>query len=286
MDAFWLFLILAALQGVTEVFPISSTGHLAVFRQIMTFPLLNLPLTTGLHGGSLIAIMLYFHRDLSAIWYNFRCSLDDLHDWAKGGKSPLSRPREHFVPYLLALSLAPVAAEGLLLRPIAERAFQEHYLVLFFLILNGVMILAAAFLTDGERTMKELSWWHYLVIGLVQGFAVLPGISRLGVVLCACLWCRLKWQVAIKLTFILAIPVLMGGMLVEAGDVLRAVSGDFQLALLLAAGVVIAAIGSWFGLKLITSRLLERHTLALFGYYCMMFGSFFLVYLFFWYGGK
>lgn len=283
MEAYWwIFLFLAALQGFTEVFPISSTGHLAVFKSLLDPPSFNLAMAAGLHGGSLIAITAFFRREIYTLWNHFRASWGELSQWARGGKNPFIRASEQHIPYLIMISLIPVAIEGLLLQPRARKIFENPTLVLILLMVNGMVILATALITHGERTMKELSWKEYLAIGLVQGIAVLPGISRLGLVLCTGLWLRLKWQQAIRLAFILAIPVLLGGLMVEGDEVLLVIAGDFRLTIILLFGIVLAAVCSWLGLKMFTSRLLERRTLAIFGLYCLMLGIFTLVYLSFW----
>lgn len=277
----WFLLVLGLLQGLTEVFPISSTGHLAVFRQIFNLPAFNLALAAGLHGGSLVAIGIYFRKEIGDQLRNFQVSLVG---WLKISRQA-SRPfqtSEHAVPYLLALSLIPVAIEGLVLRPLAEGIFDQQNLVLFLLIVNGGIILLTAFNTHGERTIKELKWNEYLLIGLVQGVAVLPGISRLGIVLCTSLWLRLKWQEALKLTFILAIPVLGGALIVEAKDIIQAAAEIPNAYAFLMTGVLLSAISSWLGLRLLTSRWLERRKVSFFGYYCMMFGAYGLLYLHFW----
>lgn len=283
MDAFfWIFLFLAALQGFTEVFPISSTGHLAVFKNLLNRTDFDLAMAAGLHGGSLIAITAFFRREIYTLWNHFRASWGELSQWARGGKNPFTRASEQHIPYLMGISLLPVAIEGLLLQPRARTTFENPKLVLILLMVNGTLILATALITQGERTMKELSWKEYLAIGLVQGIAVLPGISRLGLVLCTGLWLRLKWQQAIRLAFILAIPVIFGGLIMEGNEVLKAIAGDIRLTMILLFGIILAAACSWLGLKMFKSRLLKRRTLAIFGYYCLMLGIFTLVYLSFW----
>lgn len=281
MDLLWFLLILGLLQGLTEVFPISSTGHLAIFRQVFNIPSFNLALAAGLHGGSLIAISIYFRKEIGDQLRNLRASLAVRRKAAPEAATPFLSS-DQAVPYLLALSLIPVAFEGLVLRPLADGIFEQQNLVLFLLILNGGIILLTAFNTHGERTIKELNWKEYLLIGLVQGVAVLPGISRLGIVLCTSLWLRLKWQEALKLTFILAVPVLAGALVVEARDIIQAASGNLGAIFFLSAGVLLAALTSWLGLRLLTSRWLERRKVAFFGYYCIIFGSYSLLYLHFW----
>src|SRR5688572_24063462 len=68
MDDYWSLILLSVIQGLTEVFPISSTGHLIIVSQLMNISFLNLALVTGLHAGSLLAIVLFFRKELSVLW--------------------------------------------------------------------------------------------------------------------------------------------------------------------------------------------------------------------------
>jgi len=282
MIEFLNWLLLGLVQGVTDIFPISSTGHLALLRQLLGAQSFGLPLAAGLHSGSLIAIAMFFRKELVIIWKNLLESLAHIGDWILGKSTSLFLSAENRLPYLYGLSLVPVAIEGLTLNHFAEEAFSQRYLPTILLMFNGVIILITALVVRGERTIKELKWTEFLLIGAIQGVAVLPGISRLGLVLCTGLWRRLKWQEALKLTFILSIPVVIGALAVEVRSILFAVEGNPKLIVAFLAGSLLACLGSWFSLKLLTSRLLERRKLALFGYYCLMLGSFSTLYLYFW----
>jgi undecaprenyl-diphosphatase len=282
MDGFLVWLLMGLVQGLTDIFPISSTAHLALLRQLLNAQSFDLPLAAGLHSGSLLAIGIFFRKELGGLWKEFVKSLAQMGGWITGKNAGSFLSAENMTPFLYGLSLIPVALEGLTLRLIAQETFSHRYLPLIFLMLNGVIILVTALIVRGERTVKELRWNEFLLIGLIQGLAVLPGISRLGLVLCAGLWRRLKWQEALKLTFLLSLPVVLGALVLESGNILSMIEGDPKLIATFLAGSLLSCLGSWFSLKLLTSRLLERRKLALFGYYCLMLGSFSSLYLYFW----
>lgn len=282
MDGFWIWLLMGLVQGLTDVLPISSTAHLALLRQLLDAQSFDLPLAAGLHSGSLLAIGIFFRKELSSLWKEIRASIVQMSMWFTGKRTTAFLSAENMTPYLYGLSLVPVAFEGLTLRLVAQEIFSQRFLPLIFLMLNGVIILVTAFVVRGERTIKELKWTEFLLIGALQGLAVLPGISRLGLVLCTGLWRRLKWQETLKLTFLLSIPVVSGALALESGNILAAVDGNPKLILTFITGSLLSCLGSWLSLKLLTSRLLERRKLALFGYYCLMLGSFSSLYLYFW----
>lgn len=269
-------LLLGLIQGLTDIFPISSTGHLAILHQVLNIPSFNLSLAAGLHSGSLVTITIFFQKELKELWKN----LLDSFKIVLTKRSSLSA--EKIIPYLYAISLIPVALEGLALRGKAQFVFDQKLLPVLLLIVNGGFILVIALITHGERTIKELTWKDFLLIGMIQGLAVLPGISRLGLVLGTSLFYRLKWQEALKFTFILSIPVVMGALIVETGSIIQTLQNDPTLTVSFLGGSLFAGLGSWYSLNILTSELLERRKLALFGYYCLLLGSFSFTYLFFW----
>jgi undecaprenyl-diphosphatase len=282
MDGFPIWLLMGLVQGLTDIFPISSSGHLALLRQLLDAQSFDLPIAAGLHSGSLAAIGIFFRKELRTLWKNFFESIAHVGGWITGNRTSFFLSAENMTPYLYGLSLVPVAIEGLTLRLLAQEVFSHRFLPLIFLMFNGVIILVTALFVRGERTIKELKWTEFLLIGVIQGIAVLPGISRLGLVLCTGLWLRLKWQETLKLTFLLSIPVVFGAFVIESGTILSAVQGDPKLIVGFLAGSLLSCLGSWFSLKLLTSRLLELRKLSLFGYYCLMLGTFSSLYLYFW----
>jgi undecaprenyl-diphosphatase len=277
-----IWLLLGLIQGLTDIFPISSTGHLAIFRQVLNAMSFNLSLAAGLHSGSLIAIALFFRQELKELWKDLLRSLQVIRRQNTNINRALIDSPENLTPYLLVLSLIPVAVEGLIFRQTAQTVFNHKTLPVFLLFLNGAFILFTTLFARGERTIKELTWKEFLCIGLIQGIAVLPGISRLGLVLCTGLLQRLKWQEAIKLTFILSIPVVIGALTVETGNILDTLQNNPTLIASFLVGNLIAGLGSWYSLRILTSKLLERSKLALFGYYCLMLSTFSFTYLYFW----
>lgn len=275
LTQFLSFIFLGVVQGLTEVLPISSSGHVALAQKLLALDTLTLASAAALHGGSLVAVALWFRRDLLALWHSFRGSWTLL-------KHPrqlfFSRANEYRVPYFIILSLAPVLIEAAYLENWANALFAEQITwVPILLLVNGLIILATAWFTRGEKRLDELTWKEYLLIGTVQGFAVLPGISRLGLTLCAGLWLGLNWYDAIRLTFILALPVIIGGVIWQMSDLMTQISSLNGLGL--AIGIFTVFVMSLIGLRTLTTSLLERRTLDFFGYYCCLLGAFAATYV-------
>jgi len=273
-------LALGIVQGLTEVLPISSSGHLVLVNKLFSVDSVNLPVAVALHGGSFLAILLWFRRDLYALWQNFSLPWREKR-WRRWPKEANGKARLHEarLPYYLAISLIPVAIEGLVLKDTVEAVFSRSEWVPAFLAVNGLIILATARWTRGERRLDELKLWEYVLIGIIQGFGVLPGISRLGMALCAGLGRHLNWYEAMRLTFILALPVIAGAFLLEVKQ-LAPLFGSLSAIIGLIVGTLCAFFFSLLGLKVFTAQnLLERRTLTFFGFYCFLLGVFTFTYI-------
>jgi undecaprenyl-diphosphatase len=276
------FIVLGVVQGLTEVLPISSSGHLALAQKLLEVDMLTFASAAALHGGSLLAIALWFRRDFIALWRSLWASRPY---WQNLLQLFFSHPNEYRVPYFIALSLIPVAIEGLWLSQLAEVLFVKWViLVPIFLVINGGIILITARWSHGEKRLDELTLKEYLLIGIIQGIAVLPGISRLGLTLCAGLWLRLNWYEALRLTFILALPTIAGAIVLNLSNLQSEMALTISLAsipraIILLLMVIVVALASLLGLHKLTSSLLERRTLDFFGYYCLLLGAFAFTYI-------
>jgi len=274
--------LLGVIQGMSEVLPISSTGHLALVQRFFSISQFSLSQAAGLHLGSALAIFVWFFDDWRKLWHSWVSSLKDLRENIKGRKFAIKfHTSNHYTPYFLALSLLPVAVEGFFLQKKADQVFSSGYFAPIFLILNAGVLVFAATRTRGERMLQEITWYEGLIIGAIQGIAVLPGISRLGLVLCTGLWLGLNWKEAIRLAFILAVPVIVGAFLLKSPD-LVSLFQDWMSILSFLVAITLTFTFSMVGLKFLTSRVLERKTLKFFSIYCLTIGLFFLVYLIFW----
>ena len=278
MNEYLYLFILSLIQGLAEVLPISSSGHLVLINEIFSLSEMNLTFAIALHVGSFIAILLWFRHDILWLWHSLLApskmaalTLEQL--------SILQQKRQ-LTAYYFLLSLLPVAILGAMLRPFAETVFESPIWAAIFLIVNGIIILATAHGTHGDRVLQELTWKEFLLVGLVQSLAVLPGISRLGITLCIGLFLHLSWYEALRLSFILAIPVIVGSAILEfttgvGGIVANLPGGPLNLLL----GVFTVVIISWLALKMLMRSWLERRTLVFFGHYCWMWGCFSLIYM-------
>jgi undecaprenyl-diphosphatase len=183
---FWEALLLGVLQGLTEFLPISSSGHLKALREVLGFQEIGITFDVMLHLATLLAVIIYFRRDLL--------------DIVRG-------PRLWPLTLRLGLATAPIFLVGYL----AESALEQLsiWAVVFCWGFSGVYLLTARG-RHGTLRYGDMSLRSALVIGLVQCLAILPGVSRSGSTITAGLWLGLDRTEAARFSFFLAIPAILG----------------------------------------------------------------------------
>jgi len=217
-------LILAIVQGLSEWLPISSSGHLVLFQEILNYSP-GLEFDVALHFGTLMAVFVYFGREI----------MDIIEAILKGKwKSDEAR-----MGFLIILATIPAAVLGILFKKLFESAFSSLSVVAFGFAITS-MILMIASLDFGENRKKMPSWMDSIWIGFAQALAILPGISRSGSTIGSGLLRGLDEKSAMKFSFLMSIPVIFGAGIVEIGN--NKLPGDLIWATLLAFLVGLATI--------------------------------------------
>lgn len=217
-------IFLSIVQGFTEWLPISSSGHLVLFENLFKFSDASLSFDVFLHLASLVVIVLFFKseiKDILLLGFKKK-SRDPRHDWF----------------WLMVLSSIVTAVFGLIFYQNIE-AFRTMDSVSGWLLVTSVLLLATKF-TKGNKTIK---WPHAIALGMAQGFAVLPGLSRSGAVIAIALAMKINKKDAFDYAFILAIPAILASFVLTLKDlafdwwylvgfVVTAVVGYYSLILL------------------------------------------------------
>lgn len=233
-------LILSIVQGITEWLPISSSGHLAIFQNIFGFQ--NLPFDVFLHFASILAVFVIFWKDIVKL-FNFK-----------------DRKNLKYLG-LLAVALVPAAIVGLLFKSqIASFFSSELYLGIFFMASGGI-VYSTKFAKPRPEKEKP-SWLDSIFIGLMQALAILPGVSRSGSTISGGMFRGLKKEEAVKFSFLLAVPVILGASILEAKDL---VLQNMSYVLLLASFVVTFLV-SLIAIKILL-RIIKGDRFYLFGLY-------------------
>lgn len=261
-------LILGVVQGATEFLPVSSSGHLTIAQEILRITENRILFDVFLHMGTLIAILLVFRRDVLALFSSNR-------KWT----------------FYLVLASVPAAVVGLTLEPLIEDAFNSVFAVGALLVLNSFVLAlgsirqrrrlrAASVLccappaVAAERHLaarSEVKAASALVVGAAQSVAILPGISRAGSTVCCGLLMGWEQSLAVRFSFLLAIPAIIGAGGLEVVKH-RSELATGGVALMAIVGVSVSAAAGYAALRLFL-KAVERAKLWLFSGYCFLVGA-------------
>jgi undecaprenyl-diphosphatase len=257
----WQALILGVVQGLTELLPISSSGHLILVPWIGDWTYLkehdqfNQTFDVALHLGTLVAVVAYFRHDIVALTVAFFRSLRQ-----RRAETPEER-----IAWVVAVATVPAALIGAVGEDvIAERLGEPWQIAILMGVFAGVLWLADR--TESRRSADDLGPRQALGIGLAQSLALMPGVSRSGITISAGRFLGLDRDAAARLSFLLLVPITLGAVLYKGvADVLLAdlpdgVAGPFVVGTLAAAVSGLVAIWALLGY-------VRRHTYTLFVVY-------------------
>jgi len=259
-------IVMAVLQGVTELFPISSLGHAVILPAILHWAVDQkaadwLAYLVVMHLGTAVALLIYFWRD----WLAFILSLIS--------RSSERAAADRRIFLMLVLATIPAALIGLFLRKKLGEAFGAPSIAAIFLIVNGFILFVGDKIGgNAVGKLEQLNWKGALAIGFAQSAALIPGISRSGATIVGGVVAGLQHKEAARFSFLLATPIILGAGVKEAPALLRdgATLGGAAVLSGLVAGVV-AYISTALLMRYFRSHELEA--LNPFAYYCWAAGA-------------
>jgi undecaprenyl-diphosphatase len=223
-------IVMAILQGVTELFPISSLGHAVIAPALLHWPIDQsapgfLPFLAVMHLGTSVALLAYFWRD----WLGFAVSV------VRFGDKTGAPDRRLF--WRVVAATVPAVVIGFLFEKILRQGFALPKLAATFLILNGAMLFVADRVRRAKpRDMADLSWLQAILIGFFQCLALIPGLSRSGATMAGGYLCGLNHEDAARFSFLTATPIILGAAALEGPKLLRHGESFGPLAIL--AGII------------------------------------------------
>jgi len=253
--------LLGILQGITEFLPVSSSGHLVIVQHYLGMEKPALFLDVMLHLGTLTAVVIIFRQDLRGLieeeWL-------PLKKWAS--LSELSaRLRQARTTIFILLATVPTALMGYWGQERIERLFVNPRVVGAALIFTGTILWLTRFFREQQ---KEMTPYHALIIGLAQGLAITPGISRSGLTIATGLFLGLPPQLAASFSFLISIPAVLGAVLLESLQ-LRTVGLEDLLPIL--GGTLLAGLLGYLALRYLL-WIVYKGRLFRFSYYCCLLG--------------
>ena len=261
-------ILLGAVQGLTEFLPISSSGHLALIQRWLGLeanapPMLLFDVLA--HLGTLIAVMIVFapsaRRFVTRLFKELSTSG--------------SRPRFAWrIAGLAIVATIPTAVIGLGFQDAFEAAFGKPRWIGVALWVTGGLLAVTAGIKRPSRGWKRFRWWQAALVGVLQGLAILPGISRSGATICVALFCGLRRRWAAEFSFLIAVPAMLGAALLKTKDTLELPSE--QLASLAWGPILVGSLGALvIGVValLILLNVVRRAKLHYFAVYCWLMGT-------------
>lgn len=245
---------LGLLQGLTEFLPVSSSGHLVLAQSLLPgFQQPGVLFDVLLHGGTLLSVLVYFRRDIYGL---LKCLLP--------AGDPYSR---RLLGYLVA-GTVPTAAIGLLFREPLQALFHQPRAAAAMLLVTGALLWLSEVLARPRDGLSRLGVPRAVAIGVVQGLAIVPGISRSGSTIAAATLLGIRGEDAARFSFLLSIPAVLGAVVLELGDALGEVSVPvFSYA----AGVAAAFLAGLWAIRFLM-MVLRRGRFRWFAVYCWALG--------------
>ena len=265
----WFLVFLSVLQGVTELFPVSSLGHTLLAPALVGMhvdkhaPQL-IPFLVALHLGTALALLWYFRRR----W------IELIRGWF--GTLAGRRSDEGHMMWALIIGTIPAGLVGLVLEKRLEQVFHDLRIVALALILNGLLLWVGDRLqrVRAHRPAEKLTFKQAFLVGLAQVGALVPGFSRSGLTMIAGNAAGLTAQSAAEFSFLLGTPIILAAGVLEVPKLFRGAPGQLGDAVL---GGVLTAIAAYLSVRFLMRYFEGRGRLATFGVYCIVAGALCLV---------
>jgi undecaprenyl-diphosphatase len=245
--------ILGLVQGLTEFLPISSSAHLILVPRFLGWndPFVDTAaFDVMLHLGTLLALVIYFWRDL---WHLVRAFVASLRE-RQIGSDPEQR-----LAWLLLVSVIPAAVLGAALEGFFDSFFRERLgWIAIFLVAGAALLWLAERWGARDRQLESLRFPEALTIGIAQAAALFPGVSRSGITIAAGLFLGLERAAAARFAFLMAVPVIAGAGLFKARELASSGIGGHEAAL--AVGVLVSAVSGLAAIAFLLAYLRRNST--------------------------
>ncbi len=240
-------IILGIIQGLTEFLPVSSSGHLVIIQSLFkNFHQPGISFDVFLHLGTLFSVLIYFRKDILEI---------------------LSFKRKRLI-ILLIIGTVPAGIVGIFFKNFIENLFQNVKLVGVSLIFTGFLLYISDKITITDKKEEDITIIDAIIIGVFQAIAIIPGVSRSGSTITAGIFRNLKREVAVKFSFLLSIPAILGAVVLSLKD-FQHIPHSYYIPYI--SGFLFSTITGIVSLKIL-SIMTEIKSLKYFSYYCWTVG--------------
>lgn len=276
-------ILMGLIQGLTEFLPVSSSGHLALFKILF-----DVETDTGilfdvlLHVGTLAAICVVYYKDIWRLIVEGCCIVRDaavnvviffrnrINKESEGYRRIVCNSYRKFV-MLVIVSTIPTGIIGFMGKDVVEMASEILIVPGICLIVTGVLLIVADRIKDGDKLPKSVTYTNAFGVGIAQGIATLPGLSRSGTTITACLLSGYQRNFAVKYSFIMSIPAILGALVLELTDLkgLQVTAPDVACYVV---GMLVAAVVGYICIKTMLV-IVRKKKFTGFAIYCFIVGA-------------
>ncbi|MFH1137834.1 MAG: undecaprenyl-diphosphate phosphatase [Pseudomonadota bacterium] len=259
-------IVLGLIQGLTEFLPVSSSGHLVLGQRLLGFTEPEILFDVILHLGTLTAVFVVFFQEIIGLAWeavHLPVLLFKPSTWAASWRN---RPNLRMLAFIIAGSV-PTGLIGLFFKDSFESLFGSPLAVGVALVFTGIVLLGTSMVKTQGRNLSRFRILDAVAVGLAQGLAITPGISRSGLTISTALFMGVDREVAARYSFLLSIPAIVGALALELHS-----AGASQIGLLEFGLGFLAALFSGLMALALLLRIVKKGKLHYFGFYCLPLG--------------
>ena len=265
--------VLGLVQGVGEFLPISSSGHLTLFQHFFGMEEPDNLYNVLLHFATLLAVCVYYFRDVAQMIAEFFRGIAALFSRRRQG---LEIPEARRLVLLVVVGTLPLFVV-LLFKDAVEALGASPVFVSCALLVTGCILFLSDRMAGGRKTARSATLKDVLLVGVAQGLATVPGLSRSGCTISAGMAMGFERRFAVRYSFLMSLPAVLGATILEVKDVLEMEGGLAQgLLPKYLAGMAVAGVVGYFTIRLV-NLLAAKGKFGAFAYYCWAAGALFLV---------
>lgn len=268
-------IFLGLIQGLTEFLPISSSGHFVIIKEFLGIQEADITFSVILHFGTLVAVFAYYWEDVKSLLKEFFALIGQI----LKGKRPIlidpNRPQRTLLTMVIVGTI-PIIIIGLIFEDPIKHLFENINFVGYTLIITGGLLWLSNHLLGGRKHIRDMRIKDAMIVGIFQGVAIMPGVSRSGSTIFAGLLRGLNRELATRFSFLLMMPAVLGATVLEAKDLIQ---GGLHIpnAMPTAIGFVVSAVSGYFAIRFLI-RLLSKQKLHYFSFYCWGIGTVVITY--------
>jgi undecaprenyl-diphosphatase len=263
-------IILGIIQGLSEFIPISSSAHLVITQSIFGWQIPDqeaFVFDVLVHLGTLVAVVLYFRREL---WQIIQAVVTGI-----VRKRPFDEGMSR-LGWIILLATVPAVIIGFIFQSQVEQAFSSPLFAGIFLMVTALLLFLAEIIGNRSKALAEINWKDGLIIGLFQAIALLPGISRSGSAITGGMIRNLDRPSSARFSFLLSIPAILGAVVLASVDLVQSPNFSLQVPTIIG-GFIVSGIVGYLSIRWLLSYLTKR-PLYIFSAYCFVVSMVIIIY--------